>query len=91
MNLRKQILDLLVKVKDLELGKNTTKSKEKENSYQCDKCEYITTTEMMLKKHSNTKHDDAERLECTLCEESLTIYEEYTNHRMNQLKEIEKK
>ena len=89
MNQRKQISDLIVKFKDLELGGNTTKSKEKENSYQCDKCEYNATTEMMLRKHSNTKHNDTERLECTLCEENFTIYEEYTNHRKNHLKEIE--
>ena len=44
MNQRKQISDLIVKFKDLELGGNTTKSKEKENLYQCDKCEYNATT-----------------------------------------------
>ena len=89
MNQRKQISDLIVKVKDLELGRNITKTKEQENSYQCDKCEYNATTEMMLRKHSNTKHNDTERLECTLCEENFTVYEEYTNHRMNHLTEIE--
>ena len=53
---RKQIEDLLVKVMKLEQNNNKKQFEVKDSSYEWNICDYKATTELMLRKHKNTKH-----------------------------------
>ena len=88
-NQRKQIKDLEVKVMKLEQNNTNKQAKVKNSFYECDTCDYKSTTTLTLTKHKNTKHVIVKQSECSMCEEKFDNYNEYTDHINDHLKEIE--
>ena len=79
-NHRKQIKDLEVKVMKLEQNNTKKHSKVKYISYECDICDFLSTTVLMLKNHKNTKHVIENKSEFSMCEEKFDTYNVYTDH-----------
>ena len=73
----------------LEQNNTNKQSKVKDISYDCDICDYKSTTALMLTKHNNPKHVMENKSECSMCEEKFDTYNEYTDHVNDHLKEIE--
>ena len=88
-NQRKQIKDLEIKVMKLEQNNTNIQSKVKDISYDCDICDFKSTTALMLTKHKKTKHVIKNKSECSMCEEKFDTYNEYTDYVNDHLKEIE--
>ena len=55
-NQRKQIKGLEVKVMKLEQNNTNKQSKVLNSFYECDTCDYKSTTTLILTKHKNTKN-----------------------------------
>ena len=64
----------------------TTKT---QSPYQCEQCKYKCNSEIMLRKHTNTKHSvqilqpnlgASCQSKCTLCDDKFATYEELKHH-----------
>ena len=51
-------------------------AKVKNSFYECDTCDYMSTTALTLTKHNNTKHVIVKQSECSMCEEKFDNYNE---------------
>ena len=75
---------------------STTKSKE---SFKCNKCDFESNKEIILNKHTNTKHAlkvaekdtkyKASRNECSLCEDRFELDDDLEKHVDEHIQEIE--
>ena len=101
-NLRKEIKDMNeVKSKSTEHDRNTDAHEKNGNRLQCKICDFVSASNITLRKHIKTKHpyDTAEKKnleckdendpDCTLCKDKFVTENELSIHIEEHLKEIE--
>ena len=91
-HLNNNLSAIMVKMSILEVNNNEVQENEKSNRikqsyFKCDQCDFISTTDITLKKHINTKHPDSQReihneseSECYMCGEKFKNPWDYLKH-----------